>query len=211
MIAALESALSSINASLGLAIDITDLSDLQPVTVEPVRHGDYLVAPGMKAQVWRLARFDHQGWHGDGFTVGHNWVWCGLLTPNPRRRSESFDLQSWARKTLETLRAQTLSALLDLKEKLSDLPVHGGDEVDRSSFHIERESHLRMLDLLERRLSEIEAAFERLREGRYGLCKATGEEIGIERLKVNPLARYTIEHQSRMERQQSLQKKTLTI
>jgi DnaK suppressor protein len=45
-------------------------------------------------------------------------------------------------------------------------------------------------------LREIEAALDRLREGRYGACTDCGGEIGLERLRTEPAARRCIRCQS---------------
>jgi len=48
--------------------------------------------------------------------------------------------------------------------------------------------------LLQRLLSEVDAALTRLDEGTYGLCKACEEPIELERLIADPLARYCLDH-----------------
>jgi RNA polymerase-binding transcription factor DksA len=49
-------------------------------------------------------------------------------------------------------------------------------------------------------LSEIEAALERLNEGKYGLCQACGQPISEERLEALPAARYCVEDQAKLGR-----------
>jgi len=44
----------------------------------------------------------------------------------------------------------------------------------------------------EKELNEIEYALKKIEEGTYGICEMCEEEIGIERLKVKPQARYCI-------------------
>ncbi|KAB7628183.1 TraR/DksA family transcriptional regulator [Alkalilimnicola sp. S0819] len=51
-----------------------------------------------------------------------------------------------------------------------------------------------------RELSEVEAALDRMREGRYGYCEDTGEPIAFERLRVQPTARRTVKAQELWER-----------
>ncbi|MDN5247754.1 MAG: TraR/DksA family transcriptional regulator [Wolbachia endosymbiont of Tyrophagus putrescentiae] len=50
----------------------------------------------------------------------------------------------------------------------------------------------------------IKEALEKIKLGTYGYCDGTGEEIGIERLKANPLAVYCIEEQERIEKEKSI-------
>ncbi|CAH57753.1 DNAK suppressor protein [Ehrlichia ruminantium] len=51
---------------------------------------------------------------------------------------------------------------------------------------------------------EINKALQRIENGSYGYCEETGEEIGIARLKANPITLYCIEEQERREKQQQL-------
>lgn len=44
-------------------------------------------------------------------------------------------------------------------------------------------------------LVEIKNALKKIALGTYGICEESGEEIGIERLKANPIARYSLEAQ----------------
>ena len=45
----------------------------------------------------------------------------------------------------------------------------------------------------ERQLAEIDAALERIRTGRYGICERTGRTISWERLRALPWTRYAKE------------------
>lgn len=78
------------------------------------------------------------------------------------------------------------------------------DDADRSDQRMEIENRARTIGRLVHRKREIDAAFRRIEEGEYGYCEETGEEIGLPRLRANPLARYTIEVQSRREHAQRL-------
>ncbi|HEU0204878.1 MAG TPA: TraR/DksA family transcriptional regulator [Burkholderiaceae bacterium] len=49
-------------------------------------------------------------------------------------------------------------------------------------------------------LRDIADARERIRTGRYGDCVKCGEPIGLARLKVQPTARFCLEHQAEWER-----------
>lgn len=102
------------------------------------------------------------------------------------------DLSSFARKDLkakggwdtiypEMGDAQT-GAHLSLEE--------AADEVEEYENLTAREQSL------ESRLAEINRAFERMKNGRYGLCIKCQKEIPIERLRANPAAEFDIEHAS---------------
>jgi DnaK suppressor protein len=44
----------------------------------------------------------------------------------------------------------------------------------------------------QRELEDIDAALQRIRDGRYGLCLACGGPIGLQRLRAIPEARYCL-------------------
>jgi len=50
------------------------------------------------------------------------------------------------------------------------------------------------------RLEDVNDALERLTHGTYGLCEASDEPIGIQRLRAAPWARFAVTHQEEMER-----------
>ena len=50
------------------------------------------------------------------------------------------------------------------------------------------------------RLREVEAAFNRMEGGIYGICEETDEPIPFSRLEVMPYARYTVAAQNEIER-----------
>ncbi len=52
---------------------------------------------------------------------------------------------------------------------------------------------------------EIEAALQRLVDGSYGYCAATGKPIGIKRLMAAPHALYSIDEQEKKEKYQKLE------
>lgn len=51
-------------------------------------------------------------------------------------------------------------------------------------------------------LDEITLALAKINNGIYGICEYNGEEIGVKRLKANPIARFSIEAQMDLEQQQ---------
>lgn len=61
------------------------------------------------------------------------------------------------------------------------------DEVDLASHQYDQEFNIRVHHHHLKKVREILAALQRLAEGEYGLCEACGEEIGVERLKVQPM------------------------
>lgn len=87
-----------------------------------------------------------------------------------------------------------------LTESTSELSVSGQHPGDVASDTTEREKDLWVLEHLDTQLQEVEAAFQRLEEGRYGICEGTGEPIPDERLEAEPAARYIVAYQAQLER-----------
>jgi DnaK suppressor protein len=57
------------------------------------------------------------------------------------------------------------------------------------------------LDNRERQqLREIDAALQRIEDGSYGVCEATGEPIPFKRLEAVPTARFTVQARESLER-----------
>ncbi len=112
---------------------------------------------------------------------------------------------AWQRKQLEALRAQLLgmeqnreAEVRALTEQYGDEPRDWGDEgaiiaqidIDQALHHAG-----------DRRLTTVERALEKIREGTYGLSDASGEPIPRARLEVVPDAIYTVEEEERRERE----------
>jgi len=115
--------------------------------------------------------------------------------------------------------AATRKLLLNMREKLiaeisenlipesltasSDI----GDLVDQAGDERDRELSLLLTGRDKEKLSAINEALEKLKEGTYGICEECGDTIGHGRLKVMPLAKYCVNCQSKIEREITLQKK----
>jgi DnaK suppressor protein len=52
-------------------------------------------------------------------------------------------------------------------------------------------------------LNNIDDALKRIEDGTYGICEGTGEPIPKKRLEVFPAARYSVQYQSKLEKEQS--------
>jgi RNA polymerase-binding transcription factor DksA len=73
---------------------------------------------------------------------------------------------------------------------LSNVPVH---PADLGSDNYEEEVSLRLLENEDRVLEEVVAALRRMEQGTYGRCERCHREIGRERLRAVPYARYCID------------------
>lgn len=75
-----------------------------------------------------------------------------------------------------------------------------GDDLDQASNERDREFNLIMHQRHLRRLNQVEEAFDRIKDGSYGLCEGTDEPINPKRLLIMPLARYSLEYQEQQEK-----------
>jgi len=67
----------------------------------------------------------------------------------------------------------------------------GGGALEKAADEIEEyEKLLSLENVLEKRLSEIKRALEKIERGNYGLCEKCGKEIELERLKAVPETRF---------------------
>jgi RNA polymerase-binding transcription factor DksA len=67
-----------------------------------------------------------------------------------------------------------------------------------------RDTHASILEQVEAQLTDVDAAFERLERGAYGICEACGGQIEPARLEERPFARFCLEDQQRVEREAGL-------
>jgi len=80
---------------------------------------------------------------------------------------------------------------------LSYMPIHMAD-VGTDNF--EQEFTVGLIKNERDLLKEIEEALERIEQGVYGLCVATGRPIEKSRLKIKPWAKYCIEYKREVEK-----------
>lgn len=82
---------------------------------------------------------------------------------------------------------------------LSSMPVH---MADLGTDNYEMEFTLGLLEGGRALLHEIDEALERIRQGTYGICQATGRPIGKARLRAKPWAKFCYEYTLALERGQ---------
>lgn len=78
------------------------------------------------------------------------------------------------------------------------------DPADRATQEEEFALELRTRDRERKLLRKIDSALQRIDDGTYGYCEETGEEIGIQRLEVRPVATLCLEAQERHEMNERL-------
>ena len=109
------------------------------------------------------------------------------------------------RERLEELRVELARMVEGLEENQQDRAESEGDMTENDSGDMSHSLFTRELDAgieqtVERRLRNVERALQKIEEGTYGICDATGEPISKGRLEAVPEALYTLEAQQRQER-----------
>lgn len=103
-------------------------------------------------------------------------------------------LLTWRDELIEESR-ETIS---NLRGEVRDV----GDEAERATRETENSLELRTRDRYRKLLNKIDKALARIDDGEYGYCEETGEEIGLERLEVRPIATLCLDAQERWELRQ---------
>ena len=91
---------------------------------------------------------------------------------------------------MSRLEAEAREVLLRRRRSLRDDPALPGDPAARWN-DVEAAPEPRSEEV-RRELAEIEAALQRIQEGRYGNCLSCGGPMGLQRLRAIPEARYCI-------------------
>jgi DnaK suppressor protein len=98
---------------------------------------------------------------------------------------------------LGDMASMSRDALNSDSANLSHMPIHMADV---GSDHYEQELTLGLVESERKLLHEIDEALERIADGTYGVCQATGKPIGKPRLQAKPWAKYSIEAARELER-----------
>lgn len=120
---------------------------------------------------------------------------------SPLSRKELSDF----RKLLGAKRAELMGDMKSMSQEalrgdsanLSHMPLHMADV---GSDNYEQELTLGIVENERELLTEIENALQRIEDGTYGVCIATGKPINKARLSVKPWAKYSVEAEREMER-----------
>jgi RNA polymerase-binding protein DksA len=86
------------------------------------------------------------------------------------------------------------------EDRLADISEPAGDPGDESVASLISDLDQAETDRDISELRTLEAARQRIAEGRYGVCSNCGEDIGYERLRANPAAERCIVCQTRFEK-----------
>ncbi len=88
------------------------------------------------------------------------------------------------------------------KDDAGDLSGYSQHMADAGTDTFDRDFALSMVSSEQDALTEIEAAIERIFNGKYGICEMTGKHIREERLLAVPFTRYSVETQKQIEKNQ---------
>ncbi|HYF11971.1 MAG TPA: TraR/DksA C4-type zinc finger protein [Actinomycetota bacterium] len=113
-----------------------------------------------------------------------------------------------------TLLLEEQERLQQIRNSLAREPVDGNSErdalgeisfadqhpADVASETFEREKDVSILENVDEQLRDVDGALKRLDDGSYGRCEICGKDIGDERLRARPEARYCVDDQGRVER-----------
>ncbi|HKE99639.1 MAG TPA: hypothetical protein VKG45_11980 [Actinomycetes bacterium] len=122
-----------------------------------------------------------------------------------RARARLEEERERLRQVRERLTSEQTDGSFGASGELSGYDQH---PADLATDTLEREKNVALLESVQAELEEIEAAFRRLEEGRYGFSTLTGVPIEDERLEAVPWARLTVQEQARSEREAGLPGRT---
>src|SRR5688572_17459609 len=115
-------------------------------------------------------------------------------SPSPVRSDEIPARWHWHYRTLLQLRLKIVGEHDERCIAIRSTIERGGaDLVDVAADECENRELLAELSLQSAELQEIDSALERVRNGTYGQCEATGRPISAARLRVLPWTRFSRE------------------
>jgi DnaK suppressor protein len=110
------------------------------------------------------------------------------------------------RRKLLNWRQQLVQEASDISERIKEKSLREPDAVDQGALESHKTVELRTRNRYMKLIKKIDDALERIKEGTYGYCEETGNKIGIKRLEVRPIARFSIEAQERHEQTERRQR-----
>jgi len=93
----------------------------------------------------------------------------------------------------------------------SEASAFGMHQADAGSDAYDRDFALSLLSQEQDALYEIDEALKRVEAGTYGVCEMSGKAIPHARLEAIPFARYTVECQSQLEKQNKLSRTRVPV
>ncbi|HEX8681726.1 MAG TPA: TraR/DksA C4-type zinc finger protein [Ardenticatenaceae bacterium] len=91
--------------------------------------------------------------------------------------------------------------LVQIERLREDVKIEVEFEADEGDPELpERERNLSLLATFEERLTDLDRALDKLKDGNYGICKSCGNPIDPERLAIVPETEYCVTCKSKLER-----------
>jgi DnaK suppressor protein len=95
--------------------------------------------------------------------------------------------------------------LVSQLNQLDDTVDDSGDPADRAEATIAKNRRAETFNRLNKEMTEVDSAINRINAGTYGICEHSGQPINEERLIAIPTARFDTTGQKRRERWQAKQ------
>ena len=111
-----------------------------------------------------------------------------------------IELRDHVNSGLQTHAEETLKR--SSREDSGDLSGYGQHMADAGTDNFDRDFALSLVSNEQEALYEIEEAINRIKKGTYGICENTGKPISKDRLLAVPFARYSLESQAEIEKNQ---------
>lgn len=130
------------------------------------------------------------------------------LTPFLRKQKERlFQLRDNMLDSMTGVAKDTLRS----RAEGSEASAFGMHQADAGSDAYDRDFALSLLSQEQDALYEIEEAIKRIDLGSYGVCEMSGKPIAHARLEAIPFARYTVECQSQLEKQNRISRSRVPV
>ena len=127
-------------------------------------------------------------------------VMQALYTPSDGEEYMNFRQVAYFQEILVNWRNQLLAGTRVFFSELQNSEQRRPDVIDLGAMQAEKERSFGTRRQQSRTLAQIDRALEKIDNGTYGYCEATGEEIGLARLMVMPFATLCVEAQEQLER-----------
>jgi len=122
--------------------------------------------------------------------------------PNTKEKYMCAKHKEYFRKVLEDWKKElTLQNNKILFNELDDNDT-SADIVDQATSITGKAIEMRTVNRNKKLISKIEDSLKKIKDGTYGYCEETGEEIGLKRLIARPIANLTVEAQEKHEREE---------
>lgn len=107
------------------------------------------------------------------------------------------------KQTLLLERQKLIEHMMRLQNASTDeIAQLSGDAADIASIEISQAALHKLGSREQKLLKKIDHALKKFENGTYGICEHTGEEIPIPRLQARPVAQYTVEAKTELERRE---------